>query len=354
MSSDNESSRLRARLAELADAPAPASPFDPVRTATAGRRRLRAARSSAVGGTGALAVAAVFGIAAAFGPAGPPTPSPGSGIGSDPMAKFMDFGWLPASLPNVSYMASASSGSGDVTAQGDKTPDGAPRVDLQALPDNRPGTATATTRLIPTTLNDGRQAYWVTQSTGGGLLGDFQLRFPAKDGRWFSMAWSVNWGRVGSSKFSGVPESTAKVPPATPPVSKEWQQDLLRMATQVTDTPAQIPMPLRITGLPPDFKPYRTFLWRPGGFGEGAPGTWSALLMFDSGDAMANIDVGPHGTLSPNKSATCKTAAGLDACVEDAGTYPALEHLGGAKGLLDMVTLLGPDEDQWTTDVIVP
>ncbi|MEY9928275.1 hypothetical protein ABH926_002914 [Catenulispora sp. GP43] len=358
--------RLRTRLADLADAPAPASPFDPVRTAAGGRRRVLAHRTSAVGGTGALAVAAVFGIVAAFGPGGTPppaTPVAASGIGTDPLAKDVDFGWLPAALPNVSYAAIGIGAGNDVVAQGDKTPDGAPRLDLQMMQGKGPGTVAATQRLIPVKLNDGRQAYWVTQSSGGGLLGDFQLRFPAKDDRWVQIAWSVNWGSPASTnKIAGLPPDAKKwtdspTAPTSPPVSAQWQEWLLRIATEVTDVPDTVPMPLRVSGLPAYFRPDRTFLWRPGGFGAGAPGTFSVMLVFDWGGANVSIEIGQHGTLTDTKAVKgieCKTAAGLDACVDSSGSVWEYEEVGGAKGLLDRITLLGTDEKQWTTDVFVP
>lgn len=363
---NDEFTSLRTRLAELADAPAPASPFDATRTAASGRRRVLAYRTSAFGGGGALAVAAVVGIVAAFAPGTQPT-SATSRIGTDPLVRKVDFGWLPASLPNVSYAATADGRADDVIAQGDIKPGGEPRVDLQVLPGDGPGTTSAYQRLIPTRLDDGRQAYWVTQPPGSGeMTGDFQLRFPTKSGSWVSMDWSANGNQAGYYLIAGAPQTAPTVSPArggTPPMSvpasAQWQRDLLHMATQVSDTPAQIPLPLHLTGLPPHFRPTTTFLWRPGDFGRSAPGTWSAMFMFTSGDLVASVDVGPHGSLAetvpPVAAGTaCTTAVGLDVCVQSSGRSPDFDRLGGAKGLLDHVTLLGPDEKQWTTDVIVP
>ena len=314
-------------------------------------------------------MAATLGIMTVFAPVATPPALAGSGNGADPLVAFVDFGWLPPSLPNVSYVATADgtgTGVNDVIAQGNRTPDGTPRVDLQLLPGDGPGTANADERMIPATLNDERRAYWVTKSPAGGrFAGDFQLRFPAEDGRWASLSWSVNGSGPNSSKISGVPASTRATaskdgaPPTSVPVSAAWQQTLLHIATQVTNTPAKVPMPLRLTGLPSNFKPDTTLLWRPGRFGDGAPGTWSATLVLHSGDLTATIDVGPHNTLaetaSPQAPGTeCTTSEGLDACVQYAGSSPAFDKLGGAKGLLKLVTLLGPDEKNWTTNVIVP
>jgi hypothetical protein len=367
---DDTFGRLRTRLAELADAPAPGSPFDAVRTAATGRRRVLARRTSTVGGTGVLAVAAVFGIAAVFGPGGSSASGdtgPASGIGADPMATYFDYGWLPASLPYVSYTASSIATHNDTIAQGDLTsPIGAPRVDLEVLPGNVPGTPNDAERFIPAKLDDGRPAYWVTQSySHGDFAGDFQLRFPAKDGHWLSLTWGVNVlpsTREDYPEVAGVPTDPkagpGSSPPASVPVSAQWQKDLLRIATQVTNTPTQIPMPLRITGLPGNFQPSSTILWRPGDFGREAPGTWSVLLSFSAPGGGVSIDVGPHGTVAdeklPVKDAECKTVNGLDACVTAFGHLSAFEEIGGAKGLLKMVTLLGTDENQWTTSVLVP
>ena len=41
-------------------------------------------------------------------------------------------------------------------------------------------------------------------------------------------------------------------------------------------------------------------------------------------------------------------------CVQYSGSSPVFSEIGGAKGLLKLVTLLGPDEKRWTTAVIVP
>lgn len=366
MSTENDFSGLRSRLADLTEGPAPASPFDPVRTAAAGRRRVLARRTTAAGGTGTLAVAMVFGIVAAFAPGAPLPARPASGIGADPLAKRVDFGWLPASLPNVSYISTADGVGTEAVAEGNKTPDGAPRVDLMMLSGDGLSSLNGNERSIPVHLNDGREAYWVTQSAGGGLTGDFQLRFPAKDGRWAEMQWSVNWGGVYTfTKISGAPGTVTVSPPdhsapTSVPASPQWQQDLVHMATEVTDAPAQIPLPLRITGLPDGFKPETAFLWHPSMSGEGAPGTWNVLLIFDySGLIPTSLEVGPHGTLSEQttpaaKGTECTTSGGLDVCVQGGNGSRVLAEVGGQKGLLKMVTLLGPDEKQWTTDVMVP
>ena len=356
---------LRERLADLADAPAPASPFDAARTAASGRRRVLAYRTSALGGGGALAVAAVVGIVAALAPRAQPA-SPRASAGTDPLVKAVDYGWLPASLPNVSYAATADGRADDVIAQGDIKPEGEPRVDLRVLPGDGPGTTSAYQQVIPTRLDDGPQAYWVTQPPGSGeMLGDFQLRFPTKSGRWVVMDWRADGNRAEYYLIAGAPQTALAAnpghgtPPTAVPASPQWQRDLLRMATQVTDAPAQIPLPLKLTGLPPKFRPASTFLWRPGDFGRSAPGTWSALLMFNSGDLVASVDVGPHGSLAetvpPIAAGTeCATSAGLDVCVQSSDDSSEFDRLGGAKGLLKHVTLLGPDEKQWTTNVIAP
>jgi hypothetical protein len=73
-----------------------------------------------------------------------------------------------------------------------------------------------------------------------------------------------------------------------------------------------------------------------------------------SPDLTAEIEVGLHGTLADTARAVCTTSAGLDACVWHGGSSAAFDEIGGAKGLLKHVTLLGPDEKNWTTDVLVP
>ena len=48
-----------------------------------------------------------------------------------------------------------------------------------------------------------------------------------------------------------------------------------------------------------------------------------------------------------------ETSEGLDVCVQGGNDSRGLAEVGGLTGLLKMVTLLGPDEKQWTTDVMV-
>jgi hypothetical protein len=364
---NDEFTDLPARLTALADAPAPASPFDAARTAAAGRRRMLTRRTTAVGGGGALAVAAVVGIVTAFAPGAPTTAAAASPGSTDPLVKVIDFGWLPDSLPYVSYTTTPDGQGTTAIAQGQLQPGGEPRVDLRLLTGDTPGKAAPGERLIPATLDDGRHGYWVTQAPGSGPLpGFFQLRFPTKYGGWASIDWSVNGDRRNASSIAGAPTAAttagsedAGVPPTSVPASAQWQRDMLRMATQVSETAAQVPLPFRLTGLPSDFRPGTAFLWRPGDFSTATPGSFSAELMFYSGKLTASLIVRPHGAIPDtvpqvDPGTECATSAGLDVCVQHSGSSPAFTKIGGAKGLLKLVTLLGPDEKRWTTDVIVP
>ena len=356
---------LRTRLAELADAPAPASPFDATRTAASGRRRVLAYRTSAAGGGGALAVAAVVGIVAAFAPGAQPASATSPTPSTDPLVRTFDFGWLPASLPNVSYVITANGD--DLIAQGNIEPGGEPRIDLLLLnPGKGPGTPSGGEHFIPVTLNDGRHAFWVTQPPSAGrFFGDFQLRFPLKNGRWAALSWSITKDQGEYYEIAGTqaeeeaaPPSTRGTPPASVPVSGQWQRDLVQMATQVTDTPVrEIPIPLRVTGLPSSLTSSAAMLWHPSRHGQGAPGTWNVELSFSVGPrgrTLFTFEAGPHGTLPALKVSDCTTSAGMDVCVETSGSSPDLDRLGGAKGLLNHITVLGLDQKQWTTDVIVP
>ena len=141
-------------------------------------------------------MAAVFGIVATFAPGAPLPAAAASGIGADPLAKRVDFGWLPASLPNVSYIATAGNAGTEAVAEGNKTPDGAPRVDLMLLSDDGLSTLNGNERWIPVHLDDGRKAYWVTQSVGGELRAISSCVSRPRTAARAEMAWSVNWSGV--------------------------------------------------------------------------------------------------------------------------------------------------------------
>ncbi|ETK34125.1 sigma factor [Microbispora sp. ATCC PTA-5024] len=77
------------------------------------------------------------------------------------------------------------------------------------------------------------------------------------------------------------------------------------------------------------------------------------LRYFCANGLPITIDVSPRKTLPRPRQAECTAAAGLDACVSAGGRTPAaLASIGGLRGMLDRITLLGTDERDWTTDVI--
>src|SRR5437899_725107 len=69
--------------------------------------------------------------------------------------------------------------------------------------------------------------------------------------------------------------------------------------------------------------------------------------------AWANRQAAPHDGFATFRSADGIRENGLTGCVTvDRPQAADLEAIGGPQGLLDGITLLGPDEKFWTTHVI--
>ncbi|TQS22511.1 sigma factor [Microbispora sp. KK1-11] len=109
-------------------------------------------------------------------------------------------------------------------------------------------------------------------------------------------------------------------------------------------------LPLRIDGLPAGVRVQEVHLWRPPLRGAGA---WELQLFLSANGLPVTVGVSPAGGSPQPRKSTCTSATGLDLCVQVDGPVPAsLRAIGGPRGLLDRITVLGADERDWTTDVI--
>ncbi|MCT9932023.1 hypothetical protein N5079_17620 [Planotetraspora sp. A-T 1434] len=318
---------LAAELQKLADSPAPPMSLDIAYARKAGRKRLNYRRFSMVGG--AVAIALAIGLTVSPITAKAPTTVSAAMLsaGSNPLIARASFGWLPESIVGVSYQVGAH---GDqVLARG--AGDFGARIILSLYPaehEPRLGNfADGREQIeIPAQPVKGRPARWVTRDDSDPLNeGDTYLRWQTTSGQWAEL----------HSYYLNVADP---------------QSVLLRIAADVTIGDRAIPLPLQIENLPADFKISEVELWRPPLQGTGA---WELQMFYSASGSRISIDVRPKMNRSKSQRDSCVTATGLDLCVQIDGAMPtSLLAIGGTRGLLDRITLLGMDEHDWTTHVI--
>ncbi|PXY27183.1 hypothetical protein [Prauserella muralis] len=335
-----ETTDLATRLRELAESPAPPMALDLDAAKRAGRRRRRFRVSAAAGGCAAVIVAASVVLpplldgpspapqaSSPSDPARPPVPTAKTAAGANPMIAKAGFGWLPEVIRGVEYGVGAH---GDYTlAIGDGQ---YPAMIWLAVYDKEPpadrlGEMGGEAVKVPTKVGD-RDGYWVTVNPADPLNGgDSYLRWRTGDGRWAEL----------NAYYLDIPDV---------------RQTLLRVAEGVTVGDYPVPLPLRISGLPGGFHLADGLLSRRPSQ-DGVP--WTMQLFYTVNGANVVIDVRPEGGGAPDGRGepVCTTENSLRACVRiDRPNAADLGSIGGAQGLLDRITLLGPDERDWTTTVI--
>lgn len=325
---------LTTMLHDLADAPAPPPRLDLDRARRVGTRRRRARTTALV--VGCAAVVAAAGLTAVSvsrstpppaPPAALPTPAPTPArvvpaLTDNPLVAQAGFGWLPEEVKGIEY---AAGGHGDTVlaiGRGDLAPmiwlsvdDREPAVprDLSGAP-----------RRIPQKVGD-RDGYWLTADANDALNhGDSYLRWPTPDGRWAQL----------HTYYLARPD---------------LQQALVRVASEVTFGPRGVPLPLRISSLPPSFHLSDAYTMRRPDQ-NGVP--WRLVLQYSANGALVTINVGPPGApVDGLGEPRCVTKNGLKACV--AIDQPKAAGITSQE-LLSRITLLGPDEAKWTTHVLSP
>jgi hypothetical protein len=183
---------------------------------------------------------------------------------------------------------------------------------------------------VPARAVNKRPAYWVTEDAADPLNGgDIFLRWQVARDQW------------------------AEIHAYYLPDDAPQQEVVLRIAAAARIGDRAVPMPLYITGMPAGFELDEASLTRRQFLPGGPP--WSAgLLYFVPGTTYTlGISVSPTAPRTPSGGQTCWTVDAFDLCITAVnGVPPALDAIGGVDGLRSRITILGPDERNWTTDVL--
>ncbi|MEY9950538.1 hypothetical protein [Kitasatospora sp. GAS1066B] len=346
---------LSTGLAELVGSPPQQSVVDVAAAVRQGRSRRRRRRLGVAAASLAFAVG-VSGLALALPgqghgvPAAAPTTTAPADLppdtGHDPLTTEVQFGWLPdwaRGSDGIGYSADYQGPSPQAFAMVRGNPArGFSELRLTLLPAGQVPDATKLNgrpaqRSAAPQVNGGT-AYWLTPSADPRLPTDeHALRWLTSSGRWAEL--QGQWGEDAGA--------TAVV---------------LRVAAGVTYGKWAVPLPVRLTGLPADFKVALATL-APSMNGS----DWTVAVAMTVGNSLVTINVGPSLPLPPSGSPYpgksihnggypgapgCITQAGLDACVDSPPGYEtALQAVGGVHGVADRLVLLGGDRGNWTTEV---
>ena len=326
----------------------------PPAAATLRGRAHRRRRQRVAGATALVGVAAAVGtmLGGGFGlratPAPPATtpngPPPVFTTGWDPVEQHAAFGWLPTWVTGVSYQ----SGAGDTEAAvatgqaGVSTPGPMWLTVSKQEPALGIHTGGGKAEKVSAPAVNGNPAFWIWTPTEHEMApsGD---TVPSRA----ALEWQVGGTWV---NLSGDTQGTGTL-------TAQQKNEQIRIAAGVTVGDKPLPLPLHIEGLPTGFPTAGGNMLH--GSWAHAGATWSLDLMFMSNPdpkkqtTNLNIRVGPKDTVTPDPRSVCKTDRELQVCTEFTGPEPpALASSGGVQGLLDRITLLGPDPRYWTVHVI--
>lgn len=319
---------LAAELKEIAEDPAPPTTLDIDRARRIGGRRRRLRTASIIAGCAVVVLGIGIAVPSLVGrenttqdkAATPPAPE--IDTRQSPLVAKASFGWLPDSIPDIGYGLGSE---GDYTVAKGVVGEFPPMVWLSAH-DREPRVESPMGKMvkIPTTVNGGK-AHWLTTDERDPLNGgDIYLRWQAGNGKWAQI----------HAYYMDFPD---------------LQQLVRKIAEDVVVEDRAVPLPLRISSLPENFLNLDMSLNRPAILSNSA---WEVLLRYTVNGADVAIEVHPQGARALTGS-VCTTANGLDACVlVNLPKAAGLDEIGGARGLLDRITLLGTDESKWTTRVV--
>jgi hypothetical protein len=345
---------LTAALTDLTQAPAPPSSIDAVRARAAGRRRMRLRTAAWTSGIVSVALAATLTPVALSGretnpeDVSPAASEPTIDRSRSPLVSRVEFGWLPSYFGGVSYNEGYH---GVFTKARGTEPSGhageielMPTVWLSAYPR---GTEPTPDRLVndlpdlptpnpprwhqvPAPAVNKRPAYWVTENPADPLNGgNIVLRWQVARDQWAEI------------QADNLPDDTPK------------QEVLYRIAAAAKVGDRAVPMPFYITGMPAGFELDEASLTRWQVNSDGPP--WGAGLLYFVPGATYTLGIGvsPTTPQTPSRGKTCWTVDAFDLCIIAMnGVPPALDAIGGVEGLRSRITILGPDERNWTTDVL--
>ncbi|MFF1909418.1 hypothetical protein [Kitasatospora sp. NPDC058218] len=342
---NNEHRNLTGRLNSLADEPAPPSAVDTGWAVVRGRVRLRRRRRAAFGAAAAVTAAVLTGslliqpsgdadtpaapaalVAASSAPSSA-TPS----AGTDPFFTEAQFGWLPEwakGAGGIGYGYADALGSDHTSAKVWTRGQSTANLSLTLAP----GTAEPPhvgQHTVPAPAVDGRSAHW--------LVSDNPLPVDPLTLRWLTA--SGRWAQLD----------------AYAPKEAKPEEMLLRVAAGARFGRTDLPLPVRLTGLPAAFKVTAVSLLRPSAVIDEP---WRVSLVLTAEKRQVQIMVQPEGAepaIAPpgTDPRACEVEQGVRICASTApGANPALEAIGGLPGVLSMTGAVGADESTWTTDVL--
>ena len=338
-----DTDELLVRLHAMAEEPAPADPVDIAGAIRVGRRRLVRRRLARTAGVGVLACAVGLGVFAL--PGGGTEVSAAKGgtgrgtlQGADPLVAPYRFGWLPPSFNSIGA-GSIDSGQQGVESQpeafallrGDDAVNiGYYRLDKGEQPDLTGfahgkvvnGTEVATAPI------DGRPAFWVVLP---GLPQRQQLFWKLPDGQ---LA-----GLVGENLPGRVADPTGT---------------LRRIAADIREGDRPVPLPLRISGLPKEFSLRNVTLTTD----LNNDRSWTETVQYATPSGVifniwATAGTGWEGGTPGAATATTKGVL-VSVFKQNQADAASLDAVGGLKGVLNHVVVLGDDSANWTTEAFLP
>lgn len=272
-------------------------------------------------------------------PSGPP---PVFTVGSDPVEQHAAFGWLPTWVTGVSYQ----SGAGDTeaaaaTGQTGTTPGPMWLTVSKQDPAAAIHSGGGKTEKVSAPTVNGSPAFW-TWTPIEGETAPSPGTVPSRA----ALEWQVGGAWVNlSGDTLGIGTLTA-----------QQKSEQIRIAAGVTVGDQPLPLPVHVQGFPAGLPTAGGNMLHGSWAHNGAKWSLDLTFMFGPGPNQTtnlNIRVGPKGTVTPDPRSVCKTERELQVCTEFTGPEPAaLAASGGVQGLLDHITLLGPDPQYWTVHVI--
>ena len=335
---------LPARLHELADAPAPADLIDIGGAVKVGRRRLLRRRLARTAGVGVLACAVGLGVlvlpgggtevSAAKGGAGS-----GTLQGADPLVAPYGFGWLPPSFNSIGAGWSTSGQKGTETQPeaiallrgNDAVSISYYRLDKgeqPALDGFAKGKMVQGTEVAATPVN-GMPAFWVELP---GAPQHQQLFWKLPDGQLAGLDGENLAGRVAD------PAGT-----------------MHRIAADMREGDHLVPLPLRISGLPKEFQLRNVTLTT----NLNNDLSWTEMVQYATPSGVvfsiwATAGSGWSNTAGTDTVSVTTKGVLVSVFKENEADTASLDAIGGLKGVLDHVVVLGNDSANWTTEAFLP
>jgi len=340
-----DTDELLVRLNEMAEEPAPADPLDIAGAIRVGRRRLVRRRLARTAGVGVLACAVGLGVFVLPG-GGTEVSAAKGGVGhgtlqgTDPLVAPYGFGWLPAGFNNL--------GSGWITS-GEKGVEQQPeaiallrgndavnisyyRLDKGEQPtlDGFVKGKIVTGTEVATAPINGMPAFW-------GVLPGMPQRQ--------QLFWKLPDGQLAGLEGDNLPGHVAD-PAGT----------LRRIAAEMREGDHPVPLPLRISGLPKEFMLRNVTLTT--NLNNNA--SWTEMVQYATPSGVvfsiwATAGPGWQGGAAGTGTVSVTTKGVLvSAFKENQSNTASLDAIGGLKGVLNHVVVLGNDSANWTTEAFLP